>query len=68
MYFIPHVRGQNEEAGVINFYRDLINFQYFSQAFYPFFRLWQDNISHHMQIPPALWRQPVESTTASLSS
>lgn len=44
MYFIPHVRGQDEEAGLINFYRDLINFQYSSQAFYPFFLLWQDNL------------------------
>lgn len=44
MYFIPYVRGQNEEAGLINFYRDLINFPYFSQAFYPFFLLWQDNL------------------------
>lgn len=44
MYFIPHVRGQDEEAGLINFYRDLINFQYSSQVFHPFFFLWQDNL------------------------
>ena len=44
IYFIPHDRGQNEEPGLINFYRELSNVQYFSQTFYPFFLLWQDNL------------------------